>query len=150
MGSLSLEEIEKKIENCYSILSSKLCIDRLYIIFVVCEYLRYKAAFKDSEHHANSSSIGCLDGIDKSVYAYRNAFAHSDSLSSLFQIIGTLAGYSGNICYYFDKSIHEKIIDAITLGGLVYNKQDTDIILNEIHKTSNDADRELIRLLSQA
>lgn len=44
MGVLTVQEIENKIRNCLDTLTGKECTDRLYIMFVVCEYLKYVAA----------------------------------------------------------------------------------------------------------
>lgn len=90
MGVLTVQEIETKMRNCLNTLVSKECTDKLYIVFVVCEYLKYVAASKYDIHTANKSALSTVFNFGKTVMLYRNAFAHSESTSELLSVIDKL------------------------------------------------------------
>ena len=113
MGILTIHEIENKIRNCLDTLASKECTDKLYIMFVVCEYLKYVAALKYDLHTANKSALSTVFDFCKTVMLYRNAFAHSESTSELLSIIDKLREYSNEICSEFTGDVYFKVYDAL-------------------------------------
>lgn len=113
MGVLTVQEIENKIRNCLDTLAGKECTDKLYIVFVVCEYLKYVAALKYDLHTANKSALSTVFDFGKTVMLYRNAFAHSESTSELLSIIDKLREFSNNICSEFSGDIYFKVYDAL-------------------------------------
>ena len=113
MGVLTIHEIENKMRNCLDTLASKECTNRLYIVFVVCEYLKYVAALKYDLHTANKSALATVFDFGKTVMLYRNAFAHSESTSELLSIIDKLREFSNNICSEFTGDVYFKVYDAV-------------------------------------
>lgn len=113
MGVLTIQEIENKIRNCLSTLASKECTDKLYIIFVVCEYLKYVSALKYDIHTANKAALSTVFDFGKVVMLYRNAFAHSESIEYLSEIINELRESSNVICSEFSGDIYFKVYDAL-------------------------------------
>lgn len=113
MGILAIDEIQSKINNCLNILSSDLCTDRLYIIFVACEYLKYTAALKYNVHAANRAALASVYNFGYDVLAYRNAFAHSDSIKKLLSLIDNLKNSMNAICSEFSGDIYFKVYDAL-------------------------------------
>ncbi len=113
MGVLTIQEIENKIRNCLDTLTGKECTDRLYIMFVVCEYLKYVAALKYDLHTANKSALSTVFDFGKTVMLYRNAFAHSESTSELLSVIDMLREYSNEICSEFTGDVYFKVYDAL-------------------------------------
>lgn len=113
MGVLTIHEIENKMRNCLDTLASKEYTNRLYIVFVVCEYLKYVAALKYDLHTANKSALATVFDFGKTVMLYRNAFAHSESTSELLSIIDKLREFSNNICSEFTGDVYFKVYDAL-------------------------------------
>lgn len=113
MGVLTIHEIENKIRNCLDTLAGKECTDRLYIVFVVCEYLKYVAALKYDLHTANKLALSTVFDFGKTVMLYRNAFAHSESTSELLSVIDKLREYSNEICSEFSGDVYFKVYDAL-------------------------------------
>ena len=113
MGVLTIHEIENKIRNCLDTLAGKECTDKLYIVFVVCEYLKYVAALKYDLHTANKVALSTVFDFGKTVMLYRNAFAHSESTSELLSIIDKLREFSNEICSEFSGDIYFKVYDAL-------------------------------------
>lgn len=113
MGILTIHEIENKIRNCLDTLASKECTDKLYIVFVVCEYLKYVAALRYGVHAANKAALFTVFSFGKTVMLYRNAFAHSESTSELLSTIDKLREYSNEICSEFSGDVYFKVYDAL-------------------------------------
>lgn len=113
MGILSINDIKSKMSNCLDILASDLCTDKLYIIFVVCEYLKYVAALKYTAHTANRSALISVYSYGDSVVAYRNAFAHSESAERLLSLIVNLKNSMNDICSEFSGDVYFKVYDAL-------------------------------------
>lgn len=113
MGVLTIHEIENKMRNCLDTLASKECTNRLYIVFVVCEYLKYVAALKYDLHTANKSALATAFDFGKTIMLYCNAFAHSESTSELLSIIDKLREFSNNICSEFTGDVYFKVYDAL-------------------------------------
>lgn len=113
MGVLTIHEIENKMRNCLDTLASKECTNRLYIVFVVCEYLKYVVALKYDLHTANKLALSTVFDFGKTVMLYRNAFAHSESMSELLSIIDKLREFSNNICSEFTGDVYFKVYDAL-------------------------------------
>lgn len=67
MGILTIHEIENKIRNCLDTLASKECTDKLYIVFVVCEYLKYVTALRYGVHAANKAALSTVFSFGKTV-----------------------------------------------------------------------------------
>ena len=113
MGVLTIHEIENKIRNCLDTLAGKESTDKLYIVFVVCEYLKYVAALKYDLHTANKSALSTVFDFGKTVMLYRNAFAHSESTSELLSVIDKLREYSNEICSEFTGDVYFKVYNAL-------------------------------------
>ena len=113
MGFLTIHEIENKMHNCLDTLSGKECTDKLYIVFVVCEYLKYVAALKYDLHTANKLALSTVFDFGKTVMLYRNAFAHSEITSELLSIIDKLREFSNEICSEFTGDVYFKVYDAL-------------------------------------
>lgn len=113
MGELTIKILREKMHDCILMLSSDECNDRLYIIFIVCEYLKYVAASKYDIHTANKSALSTVFNFGKTVMLYRNAFAHSESTSELLSVIDKLREYSNEICSEFTGNVYFKVYGAL-------------------------------------
>lgn len=114
MGELTIEILKEKMNDCILMLSSVECTDRLYIIFIVCEYYKYYAAYTQEFHCPNNESLRKAFKFGDTAAKYRNSFAHSDNLNMLLNLLGKLKESKNDICKEFTGDVYLKVYNALT------------------------------------
>ena len=102
------------MNNCLELLLSECCKDRLFIIFVIAEYFRYLAALLSDSCVPNNSFISKEFKFGKTLFLYRNAFAHSENVIVLDALCADLVKARESICSYFSGDVYLKVYDALT------------------------------------
>lgn len=115
MAKYTKEELIDKMMTCIEILSSNMCNDKLYIMFVVTEFLMYHSAYFSDILIANKATTLSYLACGEYVYEYRNSFAHSNKLSHLIELIRNMANYSDDIIMIFPDSIRLKVLNALCI-----------------------------------
>jgi aspartate/tyrosine/aromatic aminotransferase len=91
-----------------------MCTDKLFIVFVVCEYFKYLAASLSDVHTPNRMNITSNFVFSVAMYEYRNAFAHSESIDKLCRDLENIKEYADVIYTYFPSGIRDKVYIALT------------------------------------
>lgn len=113
MGELTIKVLREKMHDCLIALDSDECSDRLYVIFIVCEYCKYYAACIQEFHCPNNEALRKAFKFGDTAAKYRNSFAHSDNLNTLLSLLDRLKESKVDICKEFSGDIYLKVYNAL-------------------------------------
>lgn len=113
MGELTIKVLREKMHDCLLTLGSDECSDRLYVIFIVCEYCKYYAACIQEFHCPNNEALRKAFKFGDTAAKYRNSFAHSDNIKKLLSLIDNLKNSMNVICSEFSGDVYFKVYDAL-------------------------------------
>jgi hypothetical protein len=121
MGSnkITVEDVYKKIEYCYEILSSSECTDKMYILFVVAELFKNMGALIHIEDgiHPNGSALINNYSFGTYMLNYRNSFVHIDCLNELLLTRQSLIDNRDIICEHLvdaPQEVYIKVYNALS------------------------------------
>lgn len=115
MAKMTKEELLNKMYNCITILKSELCKDKLFILFVIAEFVRYYSALESGKLVPNKLVVSNYVEFGNVLYNYRNSFAHSCDIYELWDLLESLSAYKNEIVELFPDEIKYKILNALSI-----------------------------------
>lgn len=115
MSKMTKEQLLSKINNCIEILKSNQCTDRFYVLFIICEYVRYFAALDSEKLIPNKQVTSTYFSFGLDLFNFRNSFAHSESIDVLNELFDKSVTNKRNFIKLFPDELKNKILNTLSI-----------------------------------